>query len=139
MKNYLFIVLITVVGSLIFSSCNKQNKEYLLGEWELLTKPSGYSDTIEYKWYFNESKVYIMATDGKENEIQTGEIDTCAYGAYVLKNAVLTLALSVHPCKGSVYAGDWDIQGLTASYMTIRRETDSGTQWYEFKKKTVED
>lgn len=136
MKKYIFIVIITVVGSIIFSSCNKQNNEYLLGEWELLTKPR---EDVEYKWYFNESKAYIMATDGKDNEEHTGEIDTCAYGAYVLKNGVLTLALPENPCRESVYAGDWDIQGLTASYMTIRRETDNGTQWYEFKKKTVED
>ena len=136
MKKYLFISLIAFLGSLILSSCNKQNKEYLLGEWELLTKPRA---EVEYKWYFNETKAYIMATDGKENEEHTGEIDTCSYGAYVLKNGVLTLALPLYPCRESVYAGDWDIQGLTNSYMTIRMETENGTHWYEFKKKTVED
>lgn len=120
---------------MLFTSCNKQNQEYLLGEWNLLSKPV---QDVDYKWYFNESKVYITATDANENDAQTGEMDTCAYGAYVLKNGVLTLALPSGPCRGSVYTGDWDIQGLTETFMTIRRETENGTQWYEFEKEGAE-
>lgn len=135
MKKYLYLSLITVFGSILLGSCNKQNQEYLFGEWDLISKPS---EGIEYKWFFDESKVYIMATDANENDGFTGELDTCAYGAYVLKNSVLSIALPEVACRGSVYAGDWDIQGLTESYMTIRRETDNGSQWYEFKKNTGE-
>ena len=131
MKKYFQISIIFAVCSTVLISCNKQNKEFLLGEWNLLSKP--YED-LEYKWYFTQQKVYVMATDGDENQDLTGELDTCASGAYVLKNGVLTLALPEFPCRGTVYAGDWDIQGLTDSYMTIRRESSNGTQWYEFEK-----
>ncbi len=48
------------------------------------------------------------------------------------------MALKEAPCRGSVFNGDWDIQGLTEEYMTLRRETSSGTQWYEFTKQGSE-
>lgn len=134
MKKYFHISLVAIACSLLLVSCNKQNREYLLGEWELLSKPY---EGNEYRWYFSESKVYVMATDANEGLLD-GSLDTCAFGAYVLKNGVLTLALPEVTCAGSVYHGDWDIQGLTESYMTIRRETDNGTLWYEFAKVTGE-
>ncbi len=121
--------------SFVFSACNKQNQEYLLGEWNLLSKPV---EDVDYKWYFTESKVYVMATDAKENEGFTGELDTCALGAYYLKNGVLTMALPVGPCRGTTYAGDWDVQGLTKEFMTLRLETNNGAIWYEFQKEGVE-
>lgn len=130
MKKNIALILSLIVMT-VFTACNKQKKEHLLGEWDLLSKPV---EEVTYRWYFTDSKVYIMATDGDENGGFTGDLDTCAYGAYVLKNGVLTLALPEYPCRGSVYHGDWDIQGLDDSYMTIRRETESGTQWYEFQK-----
>ena len=135
MKNSFKIFLPLIALILIFNSCKKQNQEYLLGEWNLISKPV---EELEYKWYFNSSKVYVMATDGNENEAATGELDTCSFGAYILKNGVLTMALKEAPCRGSVFNGDWDIQGLTEEYMTLRRETSSGTQWYEFTKKGSE-
>lgn len=121
-----FLVLLFIV-----SSCNKQNKEYLLGDWDLISKPA---EELDYVWSFTETKVAVMATDADENDSLTGALDTCAYGAYILKNGVLTLALPENPCRGSVYNGDWDIQKLSDEFMTLRRETNSGTQWYEFKK-----
>ena len=75
-----------------------------------------------------------MATDGNTNEILSGEIDTCSSGSYILKNGVLTLGLPNNACRGSVYNGDWDIQALNENVMALRRETNSGTQWYEFQK-----
>ena len=129
MKKYLYLSLL--LFSVALSSCNKQNQQYLLGEWELLTKP--YPD-LTYRWYFTEEKVYIMATDGNTNEILSGEIDTCSSGSYILKNGVLTLGLPNNACRGSVYNGDWDIQALNENVMALRRETNSGTQWYEFQK-----
>ncbi len=129
MKNYAYLLLL--LFCLTLSSCNQENKEYILGEWELLTKPD--SD-LTYRWSFTEDKVYIMATDANTNESLTGEIDTCASGSYLLKNGVLTLGLPERPCRGSVYNGDWDIQALNENVMALRRETNSGTQWYEFQK-----
>lgn len=130
MKKLGFLPLLFVLVSLI--SCNKQNNEYLLGDWDLVSKPS---NDIQYIWSFTQSSVAVMASDANENDAITGELDTCAFGAYILKNGVLTLALPEHPCRGSVYNGDWDIQNLTEDFMTLRREAGSGTQWYEFKKK----
>ena len=135
MKNSFKIFLPLIALVLIFNSCKKQNQEYLLGEWNLISNPN---PAIEYKWYFTSSKVYVMATDGNDNEPQTGELDTCSFGAYILKNGVLTMALKETYCLGYVFNGDWDIQGLTEEYMTLRRETSSGTQWYEFSKKGSE-
>ena len=65
MKNSFKIFLPLIALILIFNSCKKQNQEYLLGEWNLISKPV---QELEYKWYFNSSKVYVMATDGNENE-----------------------------------------------------------------------
>lgn len=131
MKKYAQKILILVFISTMLVSCNKQNKEYLLGEWILLTKPV---KELDYHWYFKESKVYIIATDGNDNEIPTGELDTCNYGPYVLKNGVLSIALTEEYCRQMVYAGDWDIQVISESFLTIRRETENGSQWYEFEK-----
>ena len=135
MKNSFKIFLPLIALVLIFNSCKKQNQEYLLGEWNLISNPN---PDIEYKWYFTSSKVYVMATDGNDKEPHTGELDTCSFGAYILKNGVLTMALKETYCRGYVFNGDWDIQGLTEEYMTLRRETSSGTQWYEFSKKGSE-
>lgn len=131
MKKYAQKILILVFISTMLVSCNKQNKEYLLGEWILLTKPV---KELDYHWYFKEDKVYMMATDGNDNEIPTGELDTCNYGPYVLKNGVLSIALTEEYCRQMVYAGDWDIQVISESFLTIRRETENGSQWYEFEK-----
>lgn len=115
-------------------SCSKQNKEYLLGEWILITKPV---EDLDYHWYFKENKVYVMATDGNDNEARTGELDTCNYGPYVLKNGVLSIALTEKYCRQMVYVGDWDVQEISDSHLSIRRETESGSQWYEFEKAQV--
>ena len=131
MKNFVSITLITVFFSMVLISCKKQNKEYLLGEWILITKPL---QELDYHWSFKESKVYIMATDGNDNEIPTGDLDTCNSGPYVLKNGVLSIALTNQYCRQMVYAGDWDVQEISDSYLAIRRETESGSQWYEFEK-----
>ena len=131
MKNFVSITLITVFFSMVLISCKKQNKEYLLGEWILITKPI---EELDYHWSFKESKVYIMATDGNDNEISTGDLDTCNSGPYVLKNGVLSIALTNQYCRQMVYAGDWDVQEISDSYLAIRRETESGSQWYEFEK-----
>lgn len=131
MKNSFKIFLPLIALILIFNSCKKQNQEYLLGEWNLISKPV---EELDYKWSFTSSKVYVMATDGNENESATGDLDTCSFGAYILKNGVLNMGLKEAPCRGSVFNGDWDIQGLTEQHMTLRRETSSGTQWYEFSK-----
>ena len=127
----LSILLIFVVLISLVTSCNKQNKEYLLGDWDLISKPN---EDVHYVWSFTETKVAVMATDADENSIATGELDTCAYGSYILKNGVLTMALPAVACRGSVFSGDWDVQNLTDQYMTIRLETASGSHWYEFKK-----
>ncbi len=131
MKKYIYTIFISISISILFVSCNKQNKEYLLGEWVLITKPV---EELDYHWSFKESKVYIMATDGNDNEAPTGELDTCNYGPYVLKNGVLSIALTEEYCRQMVYAGDWDIHLISESYLTIRRETENGSQWYEFEK-----
>jgi hypothetical protein len=131
MKKYAQKILILVFISTLLVSCNKQNKEHLLGEWILLTKPV---EEFDYHWYFKDDKVYIMATDGNDNEIPTGELDTCNSGPYVLKNGVLSIALTEEYCRQMVYAGDWDIQVISESFLTIRRQTESGSQWYEFEK-----
>jgi hypothetical protein len=131
MKKYAQKILILVFISTLLVSCNKQNKEHLLGEWILLTKPV---EGLDYHWYFKDDKVYIMATDGNDNEIPTGELDTCNSGPYVLKNGVLSIALTEEYCRQMVYAGDWDIQVISESFLTIRRQTESGSQWYEFEK-----
>ena len=75
-----------------------------------------------------------MATDGNDNEPITGEMDTCNFGPYVLKNGVLTIALEQGYCNESVYEGDWDIKVISQSYLTIRLQTDNGAHWYEFEK-----
>ena len=103
MKNFLSATLIIIFFSLVLISCSKQNKEYLLGEWILITKPV---EDLDYHWYFKESKVYIMATDGNDNEPSTGELDTCNIGPYVLKNGVLTIALEQGYCRQMLYSGD---------------------------------
>lgn len=131
MKKYTYTALITIFISILLISCNKKNKEYLLGEWILITKPV---EDLDYHWYFKESKVYIMATDGNDNEVPTGDLDTCNYGPYVMKNGVLSIALTADYCQQMVYAGDWDVQLISESYLTIRRETENGSQWYEFEK-----
>jgi len=131
MKKYAHTLLILVFISIMIVSCNKQNKEYLLGEWILLTKPV---EELDYHWFFKNDKVYIMATDGNDNESPTGDLDTCNYGPYVLKNGVLSIALTDKYCRQMVYSGDWDVQVISESYLTIRRETDNGSQWYEFEK-----
>ena len=131
MKKYTRPILLLFFVLLI--SCNKKNQDYLLGDWELLTKPNA---DLTYKWYFTEDKVYVMATDADE---RGGEkIDTCASGSYILKNGILTLGLPERPCRGSVYNGDWDIQSLNENVMALRRETKNGTEWYEFQKVTQE-
>jgi len=135
MKKYIHITLITVFSSIVLISCNKQNKEYLLGEWILITKPV--SD-LDYRWFFKDSKVYIMATDGNDNEAPSGDLDTCDFGPYVIKNGVLTIALDPGYCRQMLYSGDWDIQLITESYLTIRQETDNGPEWYEFEKAVSE-
>jgi len=134
MKNFFSTTLIIIFFSLALISCSKQNKEYLLGEWILITKPV---EDLDYHWYFKESKVYIMATDGNDNEARTGELDTCNYGPYVLKNGVLSIALTEKYCRQMVYVGDWDVQEISDSHLSIRRETESGSQWYEFEKAQV--
>ena len=131
MKKYIYTIFISISISILFVSCNKQNKEYLLGEWILITKPV---PKLDYHWYFKDSKVYIMATDGNDNGGLTGELDTCNHGPYVLKNGVLSIGLTEEYCRQMVYAGDWDVQAISQSYLTIRRETESGSQWYEFEK-----
>jgi hypothetical protein len=133
MKKYTYLTFLLV--SVLLMSCNKKNQNYLIGEWELLTKPDS---IITYKWIFTDDKVYVMATDANENEEPTGEIDTCSSGSYILKNGILTLGLPERPCKGSVYNGDWDIQALNENVMALRRETKNGTEWYEFQKVTQE-
>ena len=135
MKKYIYITLITVFSSIVLISCNKQNKEHLLGEWILITRPVA---DVDYRWYFKESKVYIMATDGNDNEPVTGDLDTCSFGPYVLKNGVLSIALEQGYCRESIYEGDWDIQVITQSYLTIRLQTDNGSHWYEFEKAVKE-
>ncbi len=131
MKKYIYITLILLVSSMVLVSCSKQNKEYLLGEWILLTKPV---EGLDYRWYFKESKVYMMSTDGNDNEILTGELDTCNFGPYVLKNGILSIALEQRYCNQMVYEGDWEIQAISQSYLTIRLQTDNGAEWYEFEK-----
>ena len=131
MKKYIYIIVITFFSSIVLISCSKKNKAHILGEWILLTKPV---DGIDYRWYFKESKVYIIATDGNDNEPPTGELDTCNIGPYVLKNGVLTIALEQGYCRQMLYSGDWDIQVITQSYLTIRQQTSSGPEWYEFEK-----
>lgn len=132
MKNIFKISCLLLISSSLFIGCKKQHEEFIKGTWELLSKPN---EEVEYLWTFTDSKVYVMATDAHENDAQTGELDTCSYGAYVLKNNVLTIALDVAPCRSSTYAGDWDIQGLDNDFMTLRLETSNGTIWYEFEKK----
>ncbi len=127
-KLSIFLALFVAIS---FVSCNKQNKEFLLGDWELMSKPN---DELDYIWSFTETNVTVMATDADENDGPQGDLDTCAAGSYILKNGVLTLALPEQPCSGSVYNGDWDIQNLSKDFLTVRRETAFGTQWYEFQK-----
>jgi hypothetical protein len=133
MKKYTYLILLLVF--VLLMSCNKKNQDYLLGDWELLTKPNA---DLTYKWFFTDEKVYVMATDANENEGSTGELDTCSSGNYILKNGILTLGLPERPCRGSVYNGDWDIQALSENTMALRRETKNGTEWYEFQKVTAE-
>jgi len=131
MKKFVYITLIGFIGSILLFSCSKQNKEYLLGEWILLTRPVKDKD---YRWFFKDSKVYIMAIDGNDNEPLTGEMDTCNFGPYVLKNGVLSIALKQGYCAQLTYEGDWDIQSISQSYLNIRLQTDNGSIWYEFEK-----
>ena len=131
MKKYIYITIISIFTSIVLTSCNKKNKEYLLGEWSLITKPI--SD-LEYKWAFKEDKVYIISTDGIENEAKTGDLDTCSFGPYVMKNGVISIALVEAPCNQMVYTGDWDVQSISESYLSIRRQTKNGSQWYDFEK-----
>ena len=56
MKKYAQKILILVFISTMLVSCNKQNKEYLLGEWILLTKPV---EELDYHWSFKNDKVYM--------------------------------------------------------------------------------
>lgn len=130
MKKILSLPVIIFLFAITLVSCNQQNREFILGEWTLLSKPV---DGVVYKWIFTEDNVYVLATDANENEGFTGELDTCASGAYILKNGVLTLAVEENPCRGSIFAGDWDIQSLDENFMTLRNE-DSGSVWYEFEK-----
>ncbi|MBL57885.1 MAG: hypothetical protein CMP61_11935 [Flavobacteriales bacterium] len=129
MKKYT--LLIIVFSAVMLSSCNRQNKINIQGDWELLSRPYSH---VNYRWSFEEDEVHVMATDAKENQGMTGEIDTCASGSYTIKNGILTLALPGVPCRGSSYTGDWEINTLNETGMTLKRETDSGTQWYEFQK-----
>lgn len=129
MKKLSFLPILFVLITIV--SCKKQNKEYLIGDWDLVSKPI---EDVSYVWSFTETKVTVMATDANENDGPQGDLDTCAHGSYILKNGVLTLALPEQPCRGTVYNGDWDIQSLTSEFLTIRRETGTGTQWYEFQK-----
>lgn len=131
MKGLFKVAFALIISSVVFVSCNKQNEEQLKGTWNLLSKPV---ENVVYKWKFTDSRVFVMATDANENEGLTGDLDTCSFGAYVLKNGVLTLALEVRACRGSTYAGDWDVQTLNAEFLTIRNETSNGTIWYEFEK-----
>ena len=133
MRKFIHIILIGVFSVFLVISCSKQNKKYLLGEWILISKPAEH-EHLDYKWYFKDTKVYIMATDGNDNEPIIGEIDTCNFGPYVLKNGILTIALTEEYCRQMVYAGDWSIEAISESFLTIRRETSSGSQWYEFEK-----
>jgi len=48
------------------------------------------------------------------------------------------MALPVGPCRFTTYAGDWNVQGLSKEFMTLRLETNNGTIWYEFQKEGVE-
>ena len=128
---YLFLLIVSFVSF----SCNKENQSFILGEWDLLTKPD---PNLTFRWFFTEDKVYTMATDAIENQVFTGDLDTCASGAYILKNGIITLGLPERPCRGSVYNGDWDIQALNENVMALRRESKNGTQWYEFRKITSE-
>lgn len=130
MKKILSLPVIIFLFSITLMSCDQQNKEFILGEWNLLSKPF---EGVVYKWVFTEDRVYILATDADENGGFTGELDTCSSGAYILKNGVLTLAVEEGPCRGTIFAGDWDIQSLDNNYMTLRNE-DSGSVWYEFEK-----
>ncbi len=131
MRKFIYITLIGLFSSVLLPSCSKQNKEHLLGEWILLTRPI---EDKDYRWYFKESKVYIMATDGNDNEPTTGEMDTCNFGPYVLKNGVLSIALQQGYCAQLLYEGDWHIAEISQSYLTIRLQTDNGSHWYEFEK-----
>jgi hypothetical protein len=133
MKKFTYLFLILISFGLI--SCNKENQNFLLGEWNLITKPD--SD-LTYRWVFSEEKVSVLATDANVNQGLTGELDTCSSGSYVLKNGILTLGMPIAPCRGSVYDGDWDIQALNENVMALRRESKNGTQWYEFQKVTSE-
>ncbi len=135
MKKHIYITLITIFSSIVLVSCSKQNKAYLRGEWILMTKPV---PDLDYRWYFKETKVYIMATDGNDNKGATGELDTCNSGPYVLKNGVLSIALEEGYCRDMSYAGDWDIIVISESFLTIRRETKNGSQTYEFEKAVIE-
>jgi hypothetical protein len=129
MKIFPYFSILLILLTLL--SCNKKNQDYLFGEWDLLTKPN---PDLDYKWHFTEDKVYILATDANENESSIGELDTCSYGSYILKNGIITIALPERPCRGSVFNGDWDIQVLNENVMALRRETRNGPNWYEFKK-----
>lgn len=129
MKKLLYILLPVFISLVTLTSCDKQNEQDLIGEWELLSKPN---ENYSYKWIFNGSKVTLMATD--VHEPYDGEFDTCVIGNYILKNGVLTVASANNYCSYMTYVGDWDIQKLDVEFLTMRHETNTGTLWYEFQK-----
>ena len=135
----LFFVLLPAFFLMTIISCSEENAQNLIGRWELLSKPF---EEVEYYWVFTSSKFNAEATNADENDAPTGELDTCGgadgVGNYVLKNGVLTIAAAEFPCRGTVYVGDWDIEKLDKNFMTLRRESDNGSQWYEFTKVTEE-
>lgn len=129
MKKLLYILLPAFLGLLTLTSCDKQNEQDLIGEWELLSKPN---ENYSYKWIFNGSKVTLLATN--VHDPLDGEFDTCVVANYVMKNGVITVAAADVWCSYMTYVGEWDIQKLEPEFMTLRHETKQGTLWYEFQK-----
>lgn len=129
MRKLLYLIIPVLFVVLLTTSCEEQNAQNLIGEWELSSKPY---EEFDYKWKFTNSQVIIFATD---NRIPyDGAFDTCQVGNYVLKNGVLTIAAEAAFCNYTIFVGDWDIEKLDNSFLTLRREAENGSTWYEFKK-----
>lgn len=129
MKKLLYLIIPVLSIVLFTTSCEEENAQNLIGEWELVSKPD---QNFEYKWKFTNSQIIISATD---NQVPyDGSFDTCVVGNYVMKNGVLTIAAELIYCNYSLYVGDWDIEKLDNSFLTIRQESNNGSTWYEFQK-----
>lgn len=129
MRKLLYLIIPGLFVVLFTTSCEEENAQNLIGDWELVSKPN---EGYDYKWTFTNSQVITQATDLFYP--MDGGFDTCVVGNYVLKNGVLTVAAANNFCNYSLYVGDWDIEKLDNSFLTIRREAENGSTWYEFKK-----